>query len=164
MVRVNNTFSTLRLPPSGVPQGGVLSPVLFNIYTAFADDVKLYQAVKAHDDCLQLQRSIDVVNRWSNKWALPLSLEKTTVLHLSSKNRQFPYVIEGTPIRKFCGLRPSVTRGSPLKRILPRAKHNFRLHFFTIRAGTDYFKLKKNRSFPHNVKAFKDMVERYLVP
>ncbi|KAK6061410.1 hypothetical protein COOONC_00923, partial [Cooperia oncophora] len=49
-----------------------------------ADEVELHQAVKAHDDCLQLQRCIDVVNRWSNKWALP----------------QFPNVIEGTPIRK----------------------------------------------------------------
>ncbi|KAK6040491.1 hypothetical protein COOONC_22004 [Cooperia oncophora] len=104
---INNTFSSPRLPPSGVPQGDVLPSVLFNIYTfelpslitksgvkcsAFANDVKLYQA---------LQRSIDVVNRWSNKWALPLSTEKTTsVLHLSSKNRQCPHVIEGTPIRK----------------------------------------------------------------
>lgn len=80
MVRLNNTFSSSRSVLSGVPQGGVLSPVLFNIYTyelpslitssgvkciAFADDIKLYQCVNSSSDCETLQHTISMVQKWS---------------------------------------------------------------------------------------------------
>ena len=62
---------------SGVSQGSVLGPLLFIIYInvidgcvvssvlKFADDAKIYRAVKSHEDIEQLQRDL---NNISNKY------------------------------------------------------------------------------------------------
>lgn len=64
-VRINDCFSEPRTLTSGVPQRGVLSPVIFIIYTyeissivtnlgvqckVFADDVKIYKVIEADED------------------------------------------------------------------------------------------------------------------
>lgn len=59
-MRVNSTYSDLRNVCSGVPQGGVLSPLLFNIYVAeIASFIKL-DGVKCeqHADDLKIYREI----------------------------------------------------------------------------------------------------------
>ena len=79
-VRVGNALSSNRSITSGVPQGGVLSPILFNIYTCelpklirgfgigckmFADDLKIY----GKSDDLSCQQSIQdpicSISQWS---------------------------------------------------------------------------------------------------
>lgn len=79
-VKVGSAFSTVRHVKSGVPQGGVLSPLLFSIYTAdiadkledlgvvikqFADDVKIYREVSNLSDCGLLQQGVDRMREWS---------------------------------------------------------------------------------------------------
>ncbi|KAK6046553.1 hypothetical protein COOONC_15943 [Cooperia oncophora] len=69
-------------------QGGVLSPVLFNIFTAelpgilreagviakvYADDLKIYKTISHNTDYLVLQKAIDVTVDWSKKWQLPVA-------------------------------------------------------------------------------------------
>lgn len=112
-VRVNRSFSKPRVITSGVPQGGVLSPILFNIYTyelanilgadgvefsAFADDIKIFRTVESDDHFLALQRSIDILQAWSTNWKLPISKVKTKVLHLGSTNPKHHYYLDGSPI------------------------------------------------------------------
>ena len=79
-VTVNNHSSPKVPVSSGVPQGSVLGPSLFvyfindlpdfceTLLNIFADDTKTYQAIKAQSDCCKLQRTINALNGWSNKW------------------------------------------------------------------------------------------------
>ncbi|KAK6055645.1 hypothetical protein COOONC_06851 [Cooperia oncophora] len=69
-ILINWITDFLREAYSGVPQGGVLSPVLFNIFTAeipslfrglgvsvkmYADDVTIYKRICGQPDCEELQ-------------------------------------------------------------------------------------------------------------
>ena len=69
-VSVNNHSSNLVPVTSGIPQGGVLGPIMFLIYVndlpevvtstvkLFADDTKLYRVIKNEEDKLQLQEHL----------------------------------------------------------------------------------------------------------
>ena len=83
---------------SGVPQGAVLSPLLYNIFTAdilstlprsviasvYADDTAIYFNLRPHRDStvlreqLQpLQQALDAIHRWFAVWRLTLAPPKT---------------------------------------------------------------------------------------
>ncbi|XP_063843933.1 jerky protein homolog [Scylla paramamosain] len=66
----------------GDPHGSVLAPIMFVVYindmvenvssyvSLFADDAKLMRRVKGTKDCEELQRDIDKVWEWSNRWQM----------------------------------------------------------------------------------------------
>ncbi|KAK6049254.1 hypothetical protein COOONC_13241 [Cooperia oncophora] len=152
MVRVNKSFSSPRSAPSGVPQGGVLSPLLFNIYTfelpllitgrgvdcvAFADDVKLYRAVGTEDE-----RGENSTSSFSIR-SFMASVVSVLII--------FVFCVHQSP-------------GEALSSQWCLLPSTIRSRFFTIRAGTDYFKLNRHKSFPASVKAFSRLIDRYMVP
>ncbi|CAM4540291.1 unnamed protein product [Caretta caretta] len=69
-VGINGKFSEWREVNSGVPQGSVLGPILFHLFTndlekgvnsevaKFADDTKLLRTVKTKADCEALQKDL----------------------------------------------------------------------------------------------------------
>ena len=90
---------------SGIPQGSVLGPLLFvifindlpaevkvNICKMFADDCKLYGAVKEGDINL-LQLELFNLERWSKEWQLPFNATKCKVMHFGYHNPQFNYML-----------------------------------------------------------------------
>lgn len=109
-VRVKNQLSDSYPMTSGVPQGSVLGPLLFLIYTSdlasvvksritlYADDTKIFS--RARDCHSVLQEDLDSIIRWSEDWLLPLNKDKCTVLYIGPNNPHNSYYMNGEPIQK----------------------------------------------------------------
>ncbi|KAJ3662053.1 hypothetical protein Zmor_006420 [Zophobas morio] len=102
-VKIGSSFSSQREVLSGVPQGSVLGPLLFTIYTAdlarvikcpftlFADDLKVYNTCV---NCDLINADVNTVSKWAHEWLLPLNRDKCCILHLGSNNPKLKYYLE----------------------------------------------------------------------
>ena len=102
-VCVGSVVSEARSLNCGVPQGSVLGPILFNLYTApledilfkhkldymmYADDTQSYITCEADRVPLtSIELCIDEIRRWMRDNMLSLNDGKTEVIHFSSKFR-----------------------------------------------------------------------------
>ena len=83
---------------SSIPEGSVLGPVLFIIYIndlpetvesmvhIFADDTKIYRKIATVNDCIELQKDLDILQEWSNKWLLRFNADKCKVMRLGGQH------------------------------------------------------------------------------
>ena len=102
-VNVNGNVSVRSNVTSGVPQGSVLGPILFIYYIndmpsvapcpmkIFADDTKVFSAIKTEEDSKELQLSIDKLVEWSTTWLLHFNNKKCKVIHLGKNNPSSNY-------------------------------------------------------------------------
>ena len=93
-VRIGSVTSIPAPVENGVPQGAVLSPILFNIMLIdfpsstpvtkillYADDVLLYSMVKHPTDAeVTLQPALDKVRRWGRKWKFRFAPDKNAMV------------------------------------------------------------------------------------
>lgn len=102
-VRLSNGFSNPRPVSKGVPQGSILGPLLFIIYThcfgeklqfcrihMYADDTQLYHSFKLDnlDTALnQMQTDLDIIADITLKHSLLINPSKSVVLVFGSKNK-----------------------------------------------------------------------------
>ena len=88
----------------------VLGPVLFLIYIndlvnglecpalLFADDAKVFTALKSHEDIKSMERDLRRLEEWSRKWLIKFNIEKCITLHVGYRNPKFEYEMNGIKI------------------------------------------------------------------
>jgi hypothetical protein len=108
-VRILGKFSSSFSVLSGVPQGSILGPLLFNIFInnisakinhskflLFADDLKIYRNIKSAEDCKVLQVDIDAVQHWCSENGMELNIQKTKIISFTHKTNRihFKYFVK----------------------------------------------------------------------
>jgi hypothetical protein len=123
-VVVSDDNSAYKFITAGLPQGAVLSPILFSIHTAdfprtshvhtamYADDTALYsQSWRIDTISRRLSHAMDRISRYCKRWRLKLNIEKTTATIFTKRRPSYPdsIQVEGieipwTRIVKYLGL------------------------------------------------------------
>ena len=154
-VNVNGFLSDKISPIAGVPEGYVLSPLLFLIYvndlpnphhrpnskSQFADDTVLWAASKNVQFAAKLLlKDLRKLAKWCAKWRMKLNPEKTKVIMFSMS----PLARKSEPVLKLYGERLKIYPQVKFLRITFDSKLTFQKHFEEIlgRCNTRYHRVR----------------------
>ena len=89
---INVSFSDWRMICRGVPQGLVLGPLLFLMYindsdcgvqsmiSKFVNDTKIGNVTTCDEDSLELQKDIDILVNWADKWQMKFNAKNCEMI------------------------------------------------------------------------------------
>jgi hypothetical protein len=113
-VRVGSALSQQRTPTAGTPQGAVISPFLYTLFTTdmplvedntlsgsqYVDDVAIWCTDPTHPvrAAIRLQRALDAFTQYCDKWRIKLNAAKTQLLVIK-KEQKFRAQFRGRFIR-----------------------------------------------------------------
>ena len=99
---------------SGVPQGGVLSGLMFILFmndlpesfsyvktSMYADDAKLYAPILDPNSAAMIQHDLEMLSAWCKRWRMNLNAGKCFFIHYIPQNKEknYPiYSIDGVEI------------------------------------------------------------------
>ena len=100
-VILNGQASEWQSVSSGVPQGSVLGPLLFIVYTndivenvkcdirLFADDTSLFSRVNdATQTAFKISEDLDKIEKWAWQWKMEFNADKSEEIIFSTKRKQ----------------------------------------------------------------------------
>lgn len=100
-VKINNSYSSVRKIQAGIPQGSILGPTLFNIYTAdipkpkkcqlalYADDTLIYaQSIQPDSAAKKVQDYINILEKWLQHWRIKINPHKTIPINFSRNTKK----------------------------------------------------------------------------
>lgn len=113
-VRFNGALSNVFVASTGVPQGSLLGPLLFNIFIndlaahtcckslLYADDMRLYKEISTAHDLDLLQGCLDEVAQWCKDNLMTLNVKKclSITFHRNLSTYQRVYMIDGIPLER----------------------------------------------------------------
>lgn len=113
-VVINGESSDWEPVESGVPQGSILGPVLFDVHIndidlvtflidiirKFADDTKLGNKADTQEQRDQLQATLNALVEWAKKWGMSFNVAKCKVMHFGLGNVQQSYYMNGVELGK----------------------------------------------------------------
>lgn len=116
VVSVNGFKSNVILPTSSVPQGGILSPLLFSLFIndlprrlkcislLFADDCKIFNLINTIDDCRMLQDDLNTLSEWCIENKLQLNVKKCVIVSFTRRTdrtfNHYSYKINNTILNR----------------------------------------------------------------
>jgi hypothetical protein len=122
-LRINEGVSTNFVIKSGVPQGRVVGPLLYRLYTAdlptdentttgtFADDtVTLATHVDPAQATSNIQHHLNLIQAWIRKWKIKINETKSIQVNFTLGREQYPRVslninnIPQSPSVKYLGI------------------------------------------------------------
>ena len=101
-IKSGTSFSSMQPISAGVPQGSVLAPTLYSVYTQdlpllphcqyslYADDTVIYTShFNFQEACTRMQRALDLLTQWSTKWRIKINGSKSQFLVFT---KRFPHI------------------------------------------------------------------------